>query len=118
VKGLVVPDATNGKVVEESLICSGVDASGFDPESKLVLESCGEGGIRVIQRATPDFYVLVDTVKTEIGVKTMTFDSKTKTIFLPTAEFEMVPNSDPKLPRPFKRLMKQGSFQVLVIAPQ
>jgi hypothetical protein len=93
-----VPDATNGKVVEESLICSGIDASGFDPESKLVLESCGEGGIRVIQRVTPDFYVLVDTVKTEIGAKTMTFDSRT--IFLLPPNLKWYQMAIPSFPVP------------------
>jgi len=116
--GLAVLDATNGKVVGRSQICSGVDSGGFDPESKLIFESCGEGVISVIQQVTPDYYVLISTVKTEIGAKTMAFDAKSKKIFLPTAEFETVPNTDPKFPYPFKRQMKAGSFHVIVVAPQ
>ena len=113
--GLAVLDATNGKVVGRSQICSGVDSGGFDPESKLIFESCGEGVISVIQQVTPDYYVLINTVKTEIGAKTMAFDAKTKRIYLPTAEFETVPNSDPKFPYPFKRQVKAGSFHVVVV---
>jgi hypothetical protein len=116
--GLAVLDATNGKVVGRSQICSGVDSGGFDPESKLIFESCGEGVISVIQQVAPDYYVLVDAIKTEIGAKTMAFDPKTKKIFLPTADFETVPNSDPKFPYPFKRQIKPGSFHVLVVGSQ
>jgi hypothetical protein len=113
--GLAVLDATNGKVVARSIICSGVDASAYDPENKLIFESCGEGVISIIRQLSPDFYELVDTVKTAMWARTMAFDVKTKRVFLPTAEFETVPNTDPKSPSPFKSQMKPGSFTVLVV---
>ena len=75
--------------------------------------------ISVIQQVTPDYYVLVDTIKTEIGAKTMAFDAKTKKIFLPTAEFETVPAPDPQPLAPaFRRQIKPGSFHVLVVGRQ
>jgi len=114
--GLAVLDATTGKVVGRSRICSGVDAGGFDPESTLIFESCSEGVMSVVRQFSPDFYVLTDTVKTELSAKTMAFDSKTKKIFLPTAEFEYVPNSEPKSDSPYKRQLKPGSFVVLVLS--
>src|SRR5262249_41275476 len=89
--GLTVLDATTGKVVGRSLICSGVDAGAYDPESKLIFESCAEGVISVVHQVTPDYYELVDTVKTQLWAKTMAFDPKTKRIFLPTAQIETVP---------------------------
>jgi DNA-binding beta-propeller fold protein YncE len=114
--GLAVLDATTGKVVGRSMICSGVDAGGFDPENKLIFESCGEGVISVIQQLSPDYYQLVDTVRTQLYAKTMAFDPKTKKMFLPTAEFETVPNTDPKVPFPFKMQIRPGTFTVLVVS--
>ena len=113
--GLAVLDATNGKVVGRSQICSGVDSGGFDGENKLIFESCGEGVISIIRQVSPDYYQLMDTVKTQLYAKTMAFDPKTKRIFLPTAEFETVPNTDPTFKSPFKSQMKAGSFTVLVV---
>jgi DNA-binding beta-propeller fold protein YncE len=115
--GFAVLDPTNGKVVGRSQMCSGVDSGGFDAENKLIYESCAEGVISVIRQVSPDYYQLVGTVKTRFYAKTMTFDPKTKKIFLPTAEFETIPNTDPKFPYPFERQMKPGTFDVLVVAP-
>jgi hypothetical protein len=113
--GLAVLDATNGKVVGRAQICSGVDSAGFDPDNKLIFESCGEGVISVIRQVSPDYYLLVDTVKTQLYARTMALDPKTKRIFLPTAEFETVANTDPKFQSPFRSQIKPGSFTVLVV---
>jgi len=113
--GLTVLDATNGKVVGRTLLCSGVDGSGFDADNKLIFEACAEGVISVIRQVTPDFYELVDTIKTKLHANTMAFDPKTKKIFLPTAEVEAVPSTDPKYPESFRSQIKPGSFTVLVV---
>lgn len=110
--GLVVLDAKSGNVVGRSLICSGVDAGAFDSDSKLLFESCSEGVVSVLHQITPDFYELVDTVKTQLWARTLTLDSRTKKLYLPTAEFELVPNTTRHEFR-----VKPGSFTVLVVAP-
>jgi hypothetical protein len=112
---LAVVDALTGKVVAHQQTCSGVDAGGFDPENKLIFISCSEGVISVIHEVSPDFYELVDTVKTQLWARTMALDPITKKIYLPTADIETVPTPDPK--KPFVRKMKPGSFRVLVVAP-
>ena len=112
---LAVVDAVAGKVVAHQQTCSGVDAGGFDSDNKLVFISCSEGVISVIHEVSPDYYELVDTVKTELWARTMALDPVTKKIYLPTADIETVPNADPK--KPFVRKMKPGSFRVLVVAP-
>jgi hypothetical protein len=109
----VAVNALTGKVVGGSLVCSGVDSSGFDPEAKLVFESCGEGVVSAIRQVTPDYYELVETIPTQLWAKTMVFDPVTKRIYLPYAEFELVLNSDPRK-RP-ERKIKPGSFNVLVV---
>jgi DNA-binding beta-propeller fold protein YncE len=112
---LAVVDALTGKVVAHQQTCSGVDAGGFDPDSKLIFISCSEGVITVIHELTPDHYELVDTVKTQLWARTMALDPVTKKIFLPTADIETVATTDPK--KPFTRKMKPGSFRVLVVVP-
>jgi DNA-binding beta-propeller fold protein YncE len=116
-EGLAVMDATNGVVVARTIMCSAVDAAAFDRKNNLIFESCAEGVISVIRQFSPNYYELVDTVKTQLWAKTMTFDPQTGTIFLPTAEFETVRNTDPKYPLPFKREIKPGTFTILVVTP-
>jgi hypothetical protein len=64
--GFAALDATTGKVVGRSLMCSGVDAGGFDPEKKWIFESCGEDVISVIRQTTPDYYELIETIPTQL----------------------------------------------------
>jgi DNA-binding beta-propeller fold protein YncE len=113
--GLAVVDVKSGKTVGWALLCSGVDAGAYDPDSKLIYESCSEGVISVIQQFTPDFYRLVDTVKTQIYAKTMTLDTKSKQIYLPVANLDVVlakeGNDDPKM------RVRAGSFRILVVTP-
>lgn len=112
---LAIVDALTGKVVAHRLTCSGVDAGEFDPDNKLIFISCAEGVISVIHEVSPDFYELVDTVKTKLWARTMALDPISKKIYLPTADFETIANPDPK--EPFVRKVKPGSFRVLVVAP-
>jgi len=113
---LAALDATSGKLVGGSLICSGVDSSAFDPETHLIFESCGEGVVSIIRQTTPDYYELIETLPTQLWAKTMAFDPLTKNIYLPTAVFETLPKTDPQnLPQ---RRIKPESFTVLVLAKQ
>jgi len=79
---LAVVDALTGKVVAHQQTCSGVDAGAFDPDSKLVFISCSEGVISVIHEVSPDYYELIDTVKTQLWARTMAIDPVTKKIDL------------------------------------
>lgn len=112
---LAVVNALTGKVVAHQQTCSGVDAGDFDSERKLVFISCAEGVVSIIHEVSPDYYELVDTVKTQLWARTMALDPVTKRIYLPTADIETVATSDPK--KPYARKMKPGSFRVLVVAP-
>jgi DNA-binding beta-propeller fold protein YncE len=112
---LAVLDALTGKVVAHQQTCSGVDAGGFDPDHKFIFISCSEGVITIVHELSPDYYELVDTVKTQLWARTMALDPITKKIYLPTADIETVATSDPK--KPYARRMKPGSFRVLVVAP-
>jgi WD40 repeat protein len=110
-----VVDAKSGKIVDRSLMCSGVDAGAYDQARKLIFESCSEGVISVIKEVVPGDYELVETIKTELLARTMAFDPKTNGIFLPKADVETVSTQDPS--RPYRTHVKPDSFRVLVVKP-
>jgi YVTN family beta-propeller protein len=85
-KVMAVVDADSGKVITTLLIGDHVDATAFDPETKMIFNSNGEGTISVIHQDSPDKYSAVETVKTLPRAKTMALDVKTHRLFLSTAE--------------------------------
>jgi DNA-binding beta-propeller fold protein YncE len=113
-KTLVVMDATNGKIVATVPIGEGCDGAAFDPASKLIFTSNGSGTISIVKELSANEYKLVETVTTKRGARTITLDTKTHIVYLPTADYEPVPADAPKGTR---AKMIPGSFQVLVLAP-
>lgn len=111
---MVVMDAVSGKVITSMPIGRGVDYGGFDPQAKLIFFSCSEGVLSVFHEKSADEYEDLGPVKTQAGARTMAFDTKTKKIFLPTAEYVETPPATPG-GRP-GRSMKPGSFVVLVVS--
>jgi DNA-binding beta-propeller fold protein YncE len=85
-KVMAVMNADTGKVIATLPIGDHVDASVFDPTSKLIFNSNGEGTVTVIHEDTPDQYTVVENVKTLPRAKTMALDPKTHQVFLSTAE--------------------------------
>src|SRR5579859_4016239 len=97
----VVMDADNGKVIQSFPISAGVDAAAYDPETGLVFASTREGMVHIFHEDSPDKLSVVETVKTEVGAKTMGLDLKTHNIFLDTADFGPPVASAPgRSPRP------------------
>jgi len=85
-KVMAVLDADSGKMIATLPIGDHVDATAFDPATKLIFNSNGEGTITVIHEDSPDKYSAVETVKTAPRAKTMALDPKTHRLFLSTAE--------------------------------
>jgi YVTN family beta-propeller protein len=85
-KVMAVMNADTGQVITTLPIGDHVDATAFDPESRLIFNSNGEGTITVIRQDGPGKYSAVETVKTVPKAKTMALDLKTHQLFLPTAE--------------------------------
>jgi DNA-binding beta-propeller fold protein YncE len=110
---MVVMDAATGKVITSFPIGKGVDYAAFDPGSRLIFFSCGEGTLSIFHEKSADEYEDAGAVKTQQSAKTMAFDPKTKKVFLPAAEYTETPATEPgKRPT---RTMKPGSFVVLVV---
>jgi DNA-binding beta-propeller fold protein YncE len=106
-KLVIIMDADTGKVVDQQPIGQGVDATAFDPETRLVFCSNGDGTVTVIHQNSPDKYAVVETVKTQPRSKTMAVDVKTHRLFIPAAKFEATAGTR----RP---AMVPGTFSVLV----
>ncbi|MCX6249676.1 MAG: YncE family protein [Bacteroidetes bacterium] len=106
-KQMVVMNATNGKVIQALPMGAGCDGLIFIPEDKNIITSNGEGTLTVIHQNDPDHYSVIQTLPTKKGARTITYDPKTKKIYLPTAEVKMENG---------KRAVTPGSFKVLVVS--
>jgi len=111
---MVVMDAVSGKVINSFPIGRGVDYASFDPQSKLIFLSCGEGVLSIFHQKSADDYEDAGPVKTQASAKTMAFDPKTKKVFLTAAEYLETPAATPG-GRP-QRSVKPGTFVVLVVS--
>jgi YVTN family beta-propeller protein len=85
-KVMAVMNADTGQVITTLPIGDHVDATAFDPDSRLIFNSNGEGTITVIHQDSLDKYSVVENVKTLPRAKTMALDPKTHRLFLSTAE--------------------------------
>jgi len=112
-KVLAVMDAATGKVITTLPIGDRVDAVAFDPDSKLIFASNGEGTVSVVRQKSANSYESVGEIETQKSAKTMAFDPKTKRLFLSAAELEPAPGGKQGRMKP-----KPGSFTVLVVERQ
>jgi DNA-binding beta-propeller fold protein YncE len=109
-KLLMVIDATNGKIVDKIIIGDGCDGVAFDPASKNIFTSNGEGTMTVIHEESADKYSVVENIVTKQGARTITLDKASGLLYLPTADFEAMEPGAKGRPK-----MKPGTFQILVV---
>lgn len=102
-KGMSVVDINTGKVITTVAIGSGVDAVAYDPETKLIFVSNGDGTTTIIKQESADNYKVVQTLATQVRAKTLALDPKMHKIYLSVAQFE-----------PGTRKVVPGTFNVLV----
>lgn len=111
---LVVMDADSGKIVGQSFpIGSRVDTNVFDPALGLVASSTFDGTIHIIHEDSPDKFSMVETVKTELGAKTMALDPKTHNLYVSTSDFKPAAAPTEKQPNPLPTAIP-GNFRLLV----
>lgn len=111
---MIVMDADKGTVLADLPIGQGVDAAAFDPDSKYVFSSNGDGTLTIVHEDSASKFSVVENVPTQRGARTMALDLKTHKIFLPTAEYGPPPAATPERPNP-RPSMVPGSFQVVVV---
>ena len=110
---MVMMDSTDGKVLASVPIGQGVDANAFDPGTGLAFASCGDGTTTIAKEEAPDKLIVVQTLKTERGARTMAVDPATHKIYLATAKFGRLPESANGERRRRPPLIP-GSFKILV----
>jgi len=113
-KTMVVVNAQTGNVIATLPIGDHVDATAFDPGTKLVFNSNGDGSLTVIQEDSADQFRVIQTVSTQRGARTMAVDPKTHDVFLVTAKFGAVPKPTDATPRPRPAIIP-GTFTLLVL---
>jgi len=112
-KFLVVMDAESGKVIRSFPISGGADAIVFEPETGLAFVATREGMVHIFHEDSPDKYSEFQTVKTEVGAKTMALDPKTHKLFLTTSDFGEPPAPTADRPHP-NPVAIPGTFRLLV----
>lgn len=113
-KLLAVVDATNGKVVQTLPIGDGCDGAAFDPGTKNIFTSNGDGTLSVYHEKPGDAYELVETATTKRGARTIAVNEQNHLIYLPTADFEQQAEQSTSGQRPRPRMIP-GTFQVLIV---
>ena len=83
-KMTAIVDTKTGKLITTLPIGTGVDANYFDPVNKLIFSSCWDGTITVIKEYSPTNFKVIDTISTEKGARTMSFDKSTGKIYTVT----------------------------------
>jgi DNA-binding beta-propeller fold protein YncE len=111
---MAVVDTGSGKVVATPKIGDGPDAAAYDPEKQLALSSNGSGTVTVV-KTEGNKYVVVQSVETQRGARTMALDPRTHKLYLPTADFEAPPAATAQNPHP-RPQMKPDTFRILVVS--
>jgi DNA-binding beta-propeller fold protein YncE len=114
-KLMAVVDADSGKVVTTVPIGPGVDATGFDPATGNIFNSCGDedGSLVVIHQDGADKYRVLETHPTQKRAKTLAVDPRTHRVFLTAGQFGPAPPATAENPRPRAPIIP-GSFSLLV----
>ena len=113
-KLMIVTDAESGKIITKLAIGDGCDGSVFDEEKKRIYCSNGEGTMTVIEEKDANTFVVLETVTTQKGARTLTINEKTHHIYMPTAEYGVAPAPTAEHPKPRPKIVP-GSFVILDI---
>jgi hypothetical protein len=89
----------------------GADCDGvaFDAGRNFIFASAADGTLTVVKEQSKDAYNKIGMFTTKKGARTITIDTDTHKIYLPTAEFESTPAANGR------SAMIPNTFQVLVL---
>ncbi len=108
-----VIDSTSGKLLANPSIGAGPDAASFSASHSLAFASSRDGILSVVDASAPG-YPTIESLTTQAGARTMTYDPSTDRAYLVTADFGPAPAATPENPRPRPAIIP-GSFTVLVV---
>jgi len=101
-KLMVVSDAISGKVITTAPIGDGCDGVTFDPVTKRIFASNGEGTITVIQQVSADQYKVLENFPTQAGARTITLDKTSHRIYVSCGEYGEGTGRRPIKPNTFR----------------
>jgi YVTN family beta-propeller protein len=108
-----VIDSNSGKLLANPTIGDGPDAAGFSDAHSLVFIPSRDGILSVIDAAAPG-YPTIESLTTQAGARTMTYDPSTDRVYLITADLGPRPDPTPANPRPRPPVIP-GTFTVIVV---
>lgn len=111
---MVILRSSDGKILTTLPIGVGCDGAHFNPDTEEVYSTQGDGTLTIIKESSPTEFSVEQTVKTEPGARTITFDAKTQHIITATADFGPAPAPQPGQ-RYARRPMIPGTFRLLII---
>ena len=108
-----VIDITSGKLLANPSIGDGPDAAGYSDAHSLVFVPSRDGILSVIDAAAPG-YPTIESLSTQAGARTMTYDPSSDRIYLITADLGPRPDPTPQNSRPRPPVIP-GTFTVIVV---
>lgn len=116
-KVMVEVDGRSGRALRSVPIGAGVDATAFDPGTRLAYASCGDGTLTVARESRDGSALQVlQSVPTQRGARTMALDLRTHRVFLVTSDFGPPPAASAEHPHPRPAILP-GTFRLLVLDP-
>lgn len=113
-QAMVVLSAADGKILTTLPIGKGSDAAVFNPETKEVFSSQGDGTLTIVKESSPSSFAVEQNLKTLPRAKTLTLDEKTGKVYLITAEFGAAPPPEPG--QKYARApMVPGTFSIIAV---
>ena len=112
-KKMSAVDSNTGKLLANPAIGDGPDAAGWSAKHKLAFASSGDGILSVVDASAPG-YPTIESLQTQRGARTMTYDSGADRVYLVSAEFGPRPEPTPENPRPRPAIVP-GSFSIIVV---
>jgi len=92
---MVVVSTQDGSLLAKLPIGAHTDGAAFDPNSRRAFSSNGDGTLTVIGELKPDQFVVLDTVPTALGARTMTIDPKSGDLFVVAGDLKENAGVDP-----------------------
>jgi YVTN family beta-propeller protein len=113
-KVMVVMNADNGAVISTLPIGEGSDFAAFDPERGLAFSSNRDGTLSVVAEMSPENFVSLPAIPTQLGARTMAIDPNSGRIYLVTGEMAVNETTTPADSR-HRYSMKPGSVKLLFL---
>jgi YVTN family beta-propeller protein len=110
---MAVIDSRDGKLLGNPAVGDRPDAARWSDKYKLAFASSGDGILSVVDAGAPG-YPTIESLPTQRGARTMTYDAATDRAYVVTAEFGPRPVATAENPRP-RPAVVPGSFTVIVI---